>query len=47
MTEIRVDSPEKYFKKGVDDNGRLYLGKEFAGREVQVVIADAEGDEDA
>jgi len=39
MTEIRMNSPEKFVKKEVDDNGRLYLGKEFGGKRVALAIA--------
>lgn len=46
MTEIRMNSPEKFVKKEVDDNGRLYLGQEFGGKKVALAIAIEEEDEE-
>lgn len=45
MSEIRVEDPDLYTKKDVDNSGRVYLGKEWAGREVKIVVELVDDDE--
>lgn len=38
MTQIIIEDPEMYAVKDVDSSGRIYLGKEWAGREVRIAV---------
>lgn len=38
MAHITIDDPELYTEKTVDGSGRIYLGKEWAGDRVKIVI---------
>lgn len=38
MTDLVMESADLLERKSVNDEGRLYLGKEFAGRDVEVAI---------
>jgi hypothetical protein len=49
MTQVTVPDPDKVDTKHVGQDGRIYLGKENAGREVQVVLKyqDRDDEDDA
>jgi len=38
MGTVKVSDPEIHSEKNVDSNGRVYLGKEFAGETVQIIV---------
>lgn len=40
MTELRITDPEKVEKKEVSSQGRVYVGKEYAGQTVLLVVKD-------
>lgn len=44
-TTVTVENPEYVQTKSVDNAGRLYLGKDYAGAEVRVVVERIEDDE--
>jgi hypothetical protein len=49
MSTLQIDNPEKVTKKVVDSAGRVYVGKEYSGIEIEFVIGrlieeDREGD---
>lgn len=44
-SKVIVEDPDYVRKKTVDGNGRLYLGQEFAERNVRVVLEMLEDDE--
>jgi hypothetical protein len=45
-SKIIVEDPEYVQKKTVDGNGRLYLGQEFAGMDVRVILEVLEEEAD-
>jgi hypothetical protein len=38
MAQIRIEDPELYTTKTVDDSGRIYLGKEYSNKQVKIAI---------
>lgn len=40
MTQIIIDDPDLYEKFEVKDDGRIYLGKDWAGKKVKIVIEE-------
>lgn len=44
MSEIRIDDPEIHGKKSVDSNGRVYLGQEYAGRDIRLTVELLDGE---
>lgn len=42
MAEITIDDPDYFEKTETDKQGRLYLGKDFANKEVRVAIEVAD-----
>lgn len=47
MAEIRIEDPEIYDSKTIDSQGRLYIGREYAGKRVKIVVEEVEDDPDA
>jgi len=45
MAEFRITDPELYEKKNVDSSGKLYVGKDYAGKKVKIVIEKVVEDE--
>lgn len=45
-TTVTVTDPEFVTTKRVDSSGRLYLGKEYAGGHVRVIVERVEEDDD-
>ncbi len=45
MAKITIEDAEKRERKKVDSSGKLYLGKDYADREVCYVIEEVEDDE--
>lgn len=45
MAHITIDDPDLYAEKEVDGSGRVYLGKNWAGKRVKIVIESAVEDE--
>lgn len=46
MAEIRIDDPDLYERKTVDGEGRIYVGREFANKDVKIVIEAIEETEE-
>lgn len=40
MAEFTISNPELYETKRVDNSGKLYLGKDYAGKEVKILIEE-------
>jgi len=40
MTQIIIEDPDLYAEKEVDGSGRVYLGKEWAGKTVKIAIEE-------
>jgi len=40
MTQIIIENPDLYTTKEVDSSGRVYLGKDWANKEVKVAIEE-------
>ena len=38
MAEVKVENPELHDEKTVDNRGRVYVGKEFAGKDVRIIV---------
>ena len=47
MTEVSVTDPEMVVRKTVDQSGRVYLGKDLADDEVEVIVTKQEDADDA
>ena len=47
MVRTIVDDPEKVETKRVNKDGSLYLGNDYAGREVTFILVGVVSDEDA
>jgi len=43
---IQIDEFEEYGWKSVDSEGRLYLGKDYADKNVKILIEDVEEPEE-
>ena len=46
MSELTIDDPEYVATKRVDNQGRLYVGQEYTGERVRVVIERAEPEDE-
>lgn len=42
MSSITVDDPDKVEKKRVNDSGQVYIGREYAGKVVELVVTEVE-----
>jgi len=42
MTQVTVDNPTMVAQKEVKDDGRIYVGTDMAGKNVEVVIAESD-----
>ena len=40
MTTVTVDDPTMVAKKEVKDDGRVYLGTDLAGKNVEVIVSE-------
>ena len=46
MATVTTEDPDMHSVKTVDDRGRVYVGKEFVGKDVRVTLeVEEEGDE--
>lgn len=45
MTDVVMESAEKLERKSVNDEGRLYLGQEYAGKEIEIAIKTVGGED--
>lgn len=45
MSEITIEDPDLVKKKQVDSQGRVYVGREYAEKNVQFILKVLEGDE--
>jgi len=48
MSRITIEDPNLYVTKEVDSSGRVYLGKDWAGKDVKIaveVVEESEADE--
>lgn len=39
MTRVVIDDPELMMSKRVGKNGQVYVGKSYAGKEIELIIA--------
>lgn len=46
MTTVTVDDPERVITKEVDGAGRIYLGKDLVGKDVELVVSIKDGEND-
>lgn len=49
MAEITVSNPEMVRKRNVDEWGRIYLGQQYIGDEIEVVVTvvtDSDNEQD-
>jgi hypothetical protein len=44
MTTVKVSDPDSMERKRVDSSGRIYVGKEAAGKEYEVVLKRVESE---
>lgn len=44
MTTVTVEDPIEVTTKTVGKNGQVYVGRDLAGEDVQLVISEASGD---
>lgn len=42
MGTVTVQDPETYTKKSVDGSGKLYLGRDYAGKQVKFIVETVE-----
>lgn len=47
MTQVIVEDPIVVEDKKVDTSGRISIGRDYAGQEVEVIISDADENSDA
>ena len=40
MSEIRIDDPKLVKQVQIDDEGRVYLGRDWAGKQIRLVVED-------
>ena len=45
MAEYTITDPEFVARKNVDGQGRVYIGKEYAKKEVRIVVEEIEDGE--
>jgi hypothetical protein len=38
MTTVTIDDPDEVTKRVVNDSGNFYIGREYAGKTVEVVV---------
>lgn len=43
-TTVTVENPEYQGEKGVDSQGRVYLGQEYSGKRVYLIVDSVEED---
>ena len=43
MTTVTVEDPDEMMKRVVNDSGNFYIGREYAGQTVEVVVRVVEG----
>lgn len=43
MTQTTIEDPDLYDRKRVNSDGRLWLGAEWAGKDVELVLKEVEG----
>ena len=41
MAKVEIDDPELYSTKTTDKQGRLYIGKKYADKDVEFIIIDS------
>jgi len=46
MSEVTITDPELHSEKTVDGQGRLYIGREHAGKRVRITVERLEGDDE-
>lgn len=40
MTTLTIDDPDVVAKKKVDSQGRVYLGQDWAGKPVRIIVEE-------
>ncbi|XGI82809.1 hypothetical protein ACEU6E_05855 [Halorutilales archaeon Cl-col2-1] len=42
MVKVEVENPDLHAERKVDDRGRVYIGKDFSGKKVRVILESVE-----